>query len=321
MARNYTNTASKAVTIGSTMTAAQTSVNISDGTTFPAAPYTARIEDEIVLVSAASGANSTGLTISRGFDGTTGATHGSGVGIHPVVVARDFALSPYIAFPALKPPDTPHSLDDEFDQANGTNPTTTGWSWRNQGTATAETRAGYFGMTVTGTATDSLKVLEKNAPSTPWTATAWTSLERYVPGSYKMGGLAAIDSVSGRLISCWAIVGTGTSYFAEVVKWNSVTSYSATSASYPAAGALAFAGQGLGVRIADNGTNISFHVSTDPTGVDWYQMFSEGRTTFLTNGADKIGIAGNSQPATTHVHVIKTPFFRVNWTADYDPIG
>lgn len=91
MARNYTNTASKAVTIGSTMTAAQTSVNISDGTTFPAAPYTARIENEIVLVSAASGANSTGLTISRGFDGTTGATHGSGVGVHPVVVARDFA--------------------------------------------------------------------------------------------------------------------------------------------------------------------------------------------------------------------------------------
>jgi hypothetical protein len=48
----------------------------------------------------------------------------------------------YIAEPPMAPSGSAHADDDEFDQANGTDPTTNGWAWSNQTGVTAVVRHG-----------------------------------------------------------------------------------------------------------------------------------------------------------------------------------
>lgn len=88
--RHYTNTATATTTTGS-LTSSATSVTVATQTGWPVAPYTAAIEratasEELVLVTAIVG---TTLTITRGYAGTTGKTHLSGVVFEHVVDATD----------------------------------------------------------------------------------------------------------------------------------------------------------------------------------------------------------------------------------------
>jgi len=88
MARNYSNIAADA-TLSASVTAIQTTMTISDDTGWPAAPFTMKIEDEVVLVGARTGTSLSSVT--RGYDGTFGAIHASGTDCWPVAVALDFS--------------------------------------------------------------------------------------------------------------------------------------------------------------------------------------------------------------------------------------
>lgn len=88
-ARNYSNTA-VATTLDGALTDSTTSVTVDDGSTYPAVPFAAQINDEVVLVVAKSGTNDVDWIVQRGYDGTTAAAHSDADDVKHVVIADDF---------------------------------------------------------------------------------------------------------------------------------------------------------------------------------------------------------------------------------------
>lgn len=91
-ARIYSNTAF-ATSLVSGITAAATSLVVSDATGYPAAPFALVIDpgsvtsEEIMLVTAKSGAT---FTVTRGYDGTTAKVHAAGALVIHAAIADDF---------------------------------------------------------------------------------------------------------------------------------------------------------------------------------------------------------------------------------------
>lgn len=100
-------------------------------------------------------------------------------------------------------------------------------------------------------------------------------------GNFSGVGIACRDSVSARMIS---LTLRGTTPWLNVIKWNGLSGFNATAASFT---------QALGVpvhwfRIRKASTTLYFDLSTD--GKQWLNLFSETSTTFLANNADQVGI-------------------------------
>lgn len=86
--RNYSNTAVLTQLVGAITDAADT-LDVADASGYPDAPFTIQVESEIILVGAKSGVTFSSLT--RGYDGTTAASHGNGAIVKHTVVALDHA--------------------------------------------------------------------------------------------------------------------------------------------------------------------------------------------------------------------------------------
>lgn len=223
----------------------------------------------------------------------------------------------YVTFPAMKPPNSAGGIDDEFNQANATNPTSGSWVWRNQGGASAEVRHGALRIVAPSSAGDSLRILEQNAPATPWDVSTIAEFSGAFanPGN---AGICMVDSVSGRVLSVH--VSHAASQPREVVlvtRWNSTTSFNSNVAtSPPSAGTEGRNPRWWGLKVEDDGTDIKVSTSTDRAGYEWFQIYTEGRTAFLTNGCDKVGLFANSIGSQ---RVGTFWFFRQDWTSDFDP--
>lgn len=213
----------------------------------------------------------------------------------------------YATSPGDKPPDTPNALDDEFEGATFD---TTKWTWRNQGGASAAVSNGRVLLTGTSQSGVQWRIVEQNAPSTPWTVTA-KLVGQIFGANFASAGLVVVDSVSGRLIRwgpSWDVP-----WKSMVTRYTSVTAWSAHSFSSTF---------GFGhvspayLRIADDGTNLTFWWSGD--GLTFTRVYSEGRTAFLTNAADKIGLGVHSE-GSPPIPALSCDWFRVNWTPDWDP--
>lgn len=136
--RNYANNVA-ATSLNGSVNASVTTWTVYDGSTYPATPFTAKCESEVVLVTAKSGTLDVTWTVTRGYDGTTAATHATSTEVTDAVIAAD--LNQLWYSPADKPPDTADTFDDEFDA------TLSGWTWDNQSTATAATTNGQLKFT------------------------------------------------------------------------------------------------------------------------------------------------------------------------------
>ncbi len=93
--RNYSNTVVP-TNLNGGVTDSATSWTVDDGSTYPAVPFTARCESEVVLVTAKSGTNDVNWTVERGFDGTTAAAHSDSSVVDAVVVAADFYRGDFV---------------------------------------------------------------------------------------------------------------------------------------------------------------------------------------------------------------------------------
>ena len=87
--RNYSNTAVETF-LAAGVNDSITSLTVNSASGYPAAPFTIRCETEIILVGAKSGTTFSSLT--RGFDGTTAASHSIGAVIEHRAVANDFSF-------------------------------------------------------------------------------------------------------------------------------------------------------------------------------------------------------------------------------------
>lgn len=87
--RNYSNT-TVATTLDGSVTDSATAWTVDDGSTYPAVPFAAVCESEVVLVTAKSGTNDVNWTVLRGFDGTTAAAHSDAAAVAHAAIAADF---------------------------------------------------------------------------------------------------------------------------------------------------------------------------------------------------------------------------------------
>lgn len=216
----------------------------------------------------------------------------------------------YITEPGMKPPHTAHALDNEFDNPNGTDATTLGFSWVNQGASTAVVDGGALTVTApSGGNAYNNRVLVKTAPSTPYTVTTRLSPNASFLDFNSMG-LALRESTSGRML-IWMFEVAGNANTA----WNLVAQR-ATNATTFSANQLAFAWRQprAYLRVADDGTDLLLSASLD--GRDFVQFYSEARTTFV-NTPNQIGLTVNRSPI-AGVNTDSFDFFRVDWSFDFD---
>ncbi len=153
------------------------------------------------------------------------------------------------------------------------------FSWVNQGSATADTSKGGIIMYAPTNSGDSLRMLVKSAPATPYTITSRVLITAY-PQNYFNIGLVFRQSSDGKLQSF------GVGYNAGVIvvsnTWNSPTSYTGTYGNF----SLYNVFTNLWLRIADDGVNRICSISGDQNS--FIPIFSVSRTAFIT--ADQVGI-------------------------------
>lgn len=309
MPLNYTD--ASITTVDGNFTVSDDPIAVTDGSEWPTSNFTVKVWDgsdpavlkAVILVGARSGDSLSSLTWNFGDHTDVNIADGDYIALNET--RRDFENWRYAASPADKPPDTPNALDDEF---NGTSFNTSLWTWRNQGGASAAVSNGRLLLTGTSQAGIEWRIVEQTAPSTPWTVTGKISGQIY-NANFASGGLIALDSVSGRLIR-WG-PSWDNPWRVQVTRYTNVTTFSTHSFTSTF---------GLGhvtpayIRIEDNGTNLIFYWSAD--GLTYSRVYSEGRTAFLTNGADRIGIGVHAE-SSPPVPAVSCDWFRVNWTPDY----
>jgi len=169
-----------------------------------------------------------------------------------------------------------------FNITTFTAPSDTGYSWDNQGSATLTDNTSHLVLACGSDGGASLHVRYKTAPATPYVITAVLMSNFYVDtGTNPQAGLVFRESGSGKIQIFGPAVFGGGAYY-QLMAWTSSSSFSSSTFQYKIPGmqcAVAW------LRIADDGSNKKFSVSND--SVNWQEVFSHGRTTFLT--ADQIG--------------------------------
>lgn len=166
------------------------------------------------------------------------------------------------------------------------------FAWINQGGAsvTVNDDGGIY-LLAPANVGDSLRIRKKAAPSTPYTITA-AFLINLALVDFHVAGVCWRQSSDGKLITLAA--GTGNTFpndlSMQCLDYTNPTTFSATNQTL----AYPFSHGMIWFRMTDNGTNRIVSWSVD--GRNFTQLFSEGRTTFLT--ADEVGFFVNSLNAT-----------------------
>lgn len=175
-----------------------------------------------------------------------------------------------------------------------TRPALGSFTWYNRGTATAtdNPQPGPLTMTAPGTSGINFVLLGQTVPATPWTVTAKIRRQQDAI-DYLAGGIAAIDTVSGRVIMFYSQWNAGV--FLTITEANSYTSYSSNVLAVQVSDI-----EDGWYRVTDDGTNLTFWFSVD--GFDFIKVYTQARTAWLTNGAKAIAWGLNSQgtPATNN---------------------
>lgn len=197
-------------------------------------------------------------------------------------------------------PAVPNAMDDEFLDADklpgGGTPL---WAWRNQGTATVLDAFSHVQLKALATApADDVKIIEQNAPSSPWEFTAKICNEyKTIPANSVMG-IVAVDTSSGKLF----VVGFQQASGGQVstATYTTVTS-GASVVNYALVGRTPFY-----IRLKDDGTN--FIVSYSICGAHFQTILTQSRVTHLSGPANKIGICCASE--STEFSVLDCDWFR-----------
>ena len=255
--------------LATTVNSTATSIVLTDATSLPAyGDFNITVENEIMLVTHRT-ANT--FTVVRGEDGTSGASHTSGLEVQ--VIATKTGMDAIVRDAGLLCPTYPTNLSVN----------TVNFSWSNQGTSSlVQNDWGGISMLTQNSATHSLHIAYMSAPSEPWTLTGLIDLgpqaEGDTAGSH--GGLILGDSGSTK----WETIGLRVNSGINWWEWNSPTSYASTIGSYDWG-----LSRPVWMRWVNDATNIQPFISMD--GVNWLELgTAQAKTAFLNvNGPDRIG--------------------------------
>ena len=176
-------------------------------------------------------------------------------------------------------------------------PTLPTWSWFNQGGATISTTNGGIMLAFPSSAGNNLRGRTMTVPAAPYTATlGFTYINGF--GNYSALGMLFTDGTQGLLLAGGGNGSPGSSSIPGASKYTNSTTFSAN---YTLTSIPTWQSPIIWVRVVDDNTNRIYYLSHD--GVQWFQIFSVGRTDFLT--PTTIGFGGdphNSQVAYMTVH-------------------
>jgi len=161
-------------------------------------------------------------------------------------------------------------------------PSASGWSWSNQGSATADQTYGYLYLTVPAGSTDNVRARYRTAPSAPYYVDALVKFE-LPDADYSQCGIGVQASSSGARLFFGPFEDTGSNIYGLL--FTNPTTFSA------ARGTRRKRIDRL-VWLRLNDTNTNHVLSWSPDGKNWTQYLSQGRTADFT-AADLI-FAANS---------------------------
>jgi hypothetical protein len=227
-----------------------------------------------------------------------------------IIGATDSNLTNALVWPTLyksidAPPASELTPSDEFDEASLSG----SWTWLNQGSATATVANGYL-LLAADTTSANERIIYQAAPSTPWTIVMKSRFMRGMGSSgsgnvEQWAGIILEDSISGKFVGINWRNDSGGGLGLQVAEQSSVTStgYSQVYNS----GTLTTAEPGC-YKVQDDGTNLNFSYSLDCNG--FVKFYSQGRTAYLTNGANRVGIDIDNFGGAASPGVLSVDYFR-----------
>lgn len=314
MTEQFTNNAT--TTLTGAMLSTDTTLTVASSSLFPQTPqFRILIDSEIMLVTNLSGAGNTTFTVTRGAEGTVATTHSNNANVEHILtagalnqlkndVANTVLSGTYASRPAAGTLGRVYLPTDGFSlyEDNGTTwqafgpifPMTTpplSSTFLSVNSPTLADNAGgiYISQTNPG-GTQTTRGIEE-AISGNYTATIFVipNFNIAASGATSITNAASLfirDSVGGTGTLFDWVLNDGDGVLFVVSHWNGFNTNTHTdvfiSNSTPALGTT-----GLYMRIQDDGTNHKFSYSRD--GVNFYQVFSEPRTTFVPGGGNRRG--------------------------------
>ena len=271
-----------------------TSITVTTGSVFPSTGNFRVMVDSEIMICTARSTNT--LTVTRGQDGTSAASHSDLATICMVYTSQGFARlmqdnDPLWGYSSAKP------LSQLFDDDGSTILTASSFTWQNQGGASVTDENGTVRMSVPTDAGTDLRVQERTAPSTPYTYIAAMSFGIFATdsGCTPSFGMGFRETSSGKAIFIHCFVNNtspGWPMKVAVTRYSSLTAFSADSRGPK--GLMLLGSDGIvWFKIENDGTNLKYYISGD--GWTWIQVFSEGKAAYFSSGPDRVFWFGSNK--------------------------
>lgn len=277
-----------ASTLDGGIDASQTTIDVHDGSQFPSVGnFRLRIGNELLKVTARSGDT---LTVVRGIEGFAADSHSDSAAVTMIVTADSFdrnGKDNVTLWGSNAPP-----LNTIVDVDGITPLTTSDFSWENQGGATAADQHGTILFRCPPSGSNSIRSFLRSLPSAPWTWTAAIDVTCFADDGGTQNnnlGVCLRESGTGKIYLFGFNRSSTTSRRLLLEKWSGNASFSATP--WKNTNPI-FSGPLLWTKIVDNNTNLIFSLSSD--GIEWTQIFSESRTTFMSGAPNQFGLSSNN---------------------------
>jgi hypothetical protein len=227
-------------------------------------------------------------------------------------VVVDSARS-YITCPADKPPNSPSSLNDEF---NSTSVDTVKWKWNGRVTkCVLSSKAGIAAFSDTSVdANWKVRALLQKITDTVWTITAKMTSNSLPFAQWTASGLIVLDSVTGKL-AIWGPASRSTGNNTQFTRMASLTSFN---------DAPLIQADGYGYttpsyyRLEKTATKkLNAYVSAD--GIFWRLAWTENSTDYIETAGNKIDKVGFGVDVSyTGSVTLTTWWWRYNWISDFN---
>lgn len=263
------------------ITNSATIINVNDGSVFPpVGDFRVIVDQEIMLVTAVT---VNALTVVRAQENTLAVAHNDGVVIAQILTKG--ALQRYLrdSVPMFDTPSETSNRLNIFENLAGTSLTVASFAWLNQGGATAsDYESGGVYMFAPQNTGDSLRILTKSAPGTPYTLTAAIRFGLSADSatsvlSGDLCGIAFRENATSKI----SLIGVGGNATLTQQEYTDATTFSFTNAVQ----SWRFDGP-IWLQLENDGTNLNFAYSID--GINWIQLYTELVADFFTTAPDEL---------------------------------
>jgi hypothetical protein len=271
-------------TLNGSITNSDNPITVTDGSVFPSTGnFRVMIDTEILICTARS---SNSLTVSRGQDGTSAASHSSGATISMIYSTQGLS-NLFLNADALHGYSSRKPTQGLWADDGKTIITTSDFTWQNQGGAAVSDEAGTIVMTCPTDAGRNLRVQERSAPSTPYSYIGAFSVNVGMldTDAKPAFGMGFRESSSSKLM-------LGSFMVESFFGWRptvNISRFSNTSTLFTTnfgGHIIMFRGELLWMKIENDGTNLKWSLSND--GTEWLTYFSESKTAYLSGNPDKV---------------------------------